>query len=386
MEQTPNTLPEMRKSEEIEPNKFNESSSKTSSDKVRVVWIIVLAFLLLASFGVIVWLIFSGRSDQKLHGDNLSAFTHKQEKDQSSEISDVDPGVIVNDAEINLTDYDSNITITTSGEHTLTGILNYSVLVNSDGPVTLKLKGITISATETSAIANRSDHPLNIILLENTTNALTDGGQSIYDGALFSNGDLTISAEGIDKTLGSLIISGRQSGGEGIATKNANLNIESGKIMVTSEDDGLNTGGENGGTITIKSGVLWIRAGGDGIDSNKNISIDGGNILVMNTSSDNAALDANDGIVINGGNVVALGSGMLEAPLETSPQKFLSLELNSTVKAGSTVYVKNTDTNIIVNFKTESDFKTLIFSTNNLAAGNYEISVDGQVLATGVIK
>ncbi len=384
MENMPNNLPEMRKSDEDDPNKFEEKGQSSDLGKSRTIWIIVLAFALLVCFGVIIWLVFSGRPDQKIQDNLPKESAEEQEKDKTS---DFDESVVVNATEINLTDYDSNITITSPGEHTLSGILNYSVFVKSDGPVTLNLNGITISSAETAAIVNRTTNPLNVVLLENTTNTLTDGGESKFDSTIFSYGPLTISSTGEEKTFGSLIISGRQKDGEGIATSDNNLEIQSGKIMITATDDGLNAGGENGGTISINGGVLWIRAGGDGIDSNKDISINGGNILVMgSTEGGNAALDSDYGIVINGGNLVALGTDMLENPLESSPQPFLSLNLNSTIKTGSTIYVKNTTTNKIVNFKTESDFKTLVFSTPSLEKGNYEISVDGQVVGTGEIK
>ena len=385
MEKMPNELPEMKKQDEVTSTKFEEKQSEKASGRAQAVWIIILAFALLACFGIIVWLLLSGRPDLRITGENLDKISSKEEKDNSKK-SDFDEGTIVNDSEIDLTNYDSNITITASGEHTLSGILNYTVFVNSDGPVTLNLNGVTISSTDSSAIANRSKNPLTIVLMENTTNAITDGGETDYDAALFSMGALTIKSTGDEKSYGTLTVSGRQSGGEGIATKNADLTIESGKLMVTGNDDGLNAGGDNGGTIAINGGLLWVRVGGDGIDSNKNIIIGGGNLLIMNTSNDNAALDADDGIVINGGNLVALGQGMLENPLATSPQKSLSLELSETVATGSTVYVKNTDTNTIVNFKAETSFKTLVFSIPSLTSGTYEISVDGRTVGTGVIK
>ena len=307
------------------------------------------------------------------------------DKSSQGQLGDIDPGVIVSDRAIDLTDYDSNITLQASGEYTLSGILNYSVLVNSDGPVTLNLSGVTISSVETSAIANQTTQPLTINLLENTTNTLTDGGASVYDGALFSLGELTINGYGDDRTLGKLIVSGRQDGGEGIATKSAPLTINSGKIMISSKDDGLNTGGD-GGTITINSGILWIKAGGDAIDSNKNIVINGGNVLAISTESGDAALDSESGISINGGNVVALGKDMLESPTDSSNQKFLAITLENAIKNGSTVYIRNIDTLKTYNFKAEGEFKTLVFSLADLAEGTYEISVDGVVVGSGTVK
>lgn len=389
MEKLPKYLPNIEKADVPEPEKFEEAKVEARKEKSRTIWIIVLAFALVASLGVIGWFLFSGRADQRVHGENLDAFLDKptETPETSTKLGDIDPGVVVNDAEINLTDYDSNITITASGTHTLSGISNYSVLVNADGVVTLRLNGVTISSVETAAIANQSTNPLTVELLEGTTNALTDGGSSVYDGALFSNGALTVKGGGYGDSLGKLVVSGRQTDGEGIATANAPLTIESGKIMVTASDDGLNAGGDQAGVLTIDGGILWIKASGDGVDSNDKIVINGGNLLVIGSAAGgNGALDSDNGIFLNGGNIVALGSDMLEKPSSESAQKFLSAELTETVSTGSTVYIKNIDTNVIFNFKTEGDFKNLLFSSASLTAGNYEISLDGRLVGTGVVE
>ncbi|MBQ3430879.1 carbohydrate-binding domain-containing protein [Candidatus Saccharibacteria bacterium] len=385
MEKVPKSLPNVKKTDETSTDEFKENSSETRSEKARLAWIVVLAFLLLASFGVIIWLIFSGRADQKIHGDNLSIFmSEKSPEDSEDDSSEIDRGIVVNDTEIDLTNYDSNITITASGEHVLTGILNYSVLVDSDGPVSLALNGVTISSSETAAIINFSENPLEVILAENSTNTITDGGDSAYNSALFSNGPLAISARGDEKTLGSLIVSGRQADGEGIATKNADLTIKSGKIMINSNSVGLTAGGDNG-TVVVESGILWVKAGGEGIFANKSIKINGGNLLIMSTAKEYSALDSDESI-INGGNVVALAFDTSEVSTESSAQKSLSVELTETVPAGSTVYVKNLSTNKVVNFKTETEFRTLVFSTSSVETGDYEISIDGRTIGTGVVK
>lgn len=386
MSKIPSTLPSVEKTDLPEETKFEEPKAEIRKDRNRTVWIIVLAFALLASLGVIVWFIFSGRADQRIHGDNLEAFLgNVEDVPKTDKLDNIDPGVVVNDTEINLTDYDSNITITAPGTHTLSGILNYAVLVNASGAVTLNLNGVTISSVETAAIANQTTSPLIVNLLENTTNTLTDGGSSAYDGALFSKGALEINGLGADSTLGKLVVSGRQKSGEGISTDSADITINSGKIMVSSVDDGINAGGSSA-SITINGGILWVKAGGDGLDSNAKITISGGNLLVIGSAEGkDGALDGDQGIIINGGNVVALGTAALVAPEATSAQKSLSVELTETVKTGSTVYIRNRTTERVFNFKTEGDFSTLIFSSPSLTAGEYSIELDGRVVGTGTV-
>lgn len=52
---------------------------------------------------------------------------------------------------------------------------------------------------------------------------------------------------------GKLIVNGRQEEGEGIATEAKNITINSGVYEITSNDDGINAGG-NGATITLNGG------------------------------------------------------------------------------------------------------------------------------------
>ena len=383
-EKMPSDLPEIEKQEIADEEKFVEEKGDKNQEKSRKLWIIVLAFALLASLGVIVWLLLSGRSDHRIHGENLNTFLGNVEEDNVERLDNIDPGTVVNDPEIDLTDFDTNVTITAAGAHTLSGILNGSVLINADGPVTLNLNGVTLSSIETAALANQTENPLILNLLENTTNTFTDGGSSVYDGAIFSKGSLEINGLGKDSTLGKLIVSGRQVLGKGIATKSADLKLNSGKIMINSVGDGLAT--EEGGNISVEDGVVWAKAGGDGFDSKRGIVINGGNLLIMSSvEKGSLALKSSSGIALNGGNVVALGAGDLEEP-SASSQKFLTSKLDSTVATGSTVYIKNLDSNRIVNFSTQGEFKTLIYSASTLTTGNYEISVDGTVVGTGEVK
>ncbi len=71
---SPKSLPKVKKAELKRPANFQEAKSEASRDRARTLWIIIFAFVILAAFGVIVWLVFSGRPDQKIHGDNLKKF------------------------------------------------------------------------------------------------------------------------------------------------------------------------------------------------------------------------------------------------------------------------------------------------------------------------
>lgn len=93
----------------------------------------------------------------------------------------------------------------------------------------------------------------------------------------------------------------------------ATLNIFSEKINIHSEDDCINAANSDlsgyNFSINISGGELYMDSEiGDGIDSNGDLSISGGNVTVWTAnSSDNAPLDADGTLSVTGGVVLAAG-------------------------------------------------------------------------------
>lgn len=284
----------------------------------------------------------------------------------------VEEGVVVTDKNIDLSKYSSNITINKSGNYTLTGEFSNAVLVNADGEVTLNLNNVIIKNNITSAIANISTNSVIINLLENTTNILSDGGSSEYDGCLFSAGPLIIEGKG------TLNVYGNQEEGEGIATDTNDITINGGKINIECNDDGLNAGGD-GGIITLNDGEVYIKASGDGIDSNKNLVINGGKLYTMGSSlGGDAGIDTDGGFVINAGTIIALGSDMLQSPDTTSKQKSACFNLSNKISAGTKISLKNEQNEEVISFEANEDFKTLIVSNVTIKNGTYYLYINGE--------
>lgn len=83
---SPKNLPKVKKAELKRPENFEEEKTEASRERARTTWIIVFAFVILAVFGAIVWFVLSGRSDQKIHGENLKKFNESSENvDQDAE-------------------------------------------------------------------------------------------------------------------------------------------------------------------------------------------------------------------------------------------------------------------------------------------------------------
>lgn len=116
---------------------------------------------------------------------------------------------------------------------------------------------------------------------------------------------------------GSFKISDCYEGVEGLS-----ITVDGGTFDITSEDDGLNAGGGNdssgfgvrmsqqdefstssGGFITINNGSLTIVSTGDCIDSNGDLTINGGVLNLTCNGSGNTALDCDGSYTNNGGEI-----------------------------------------------------------------------------------
>ncbi len=348
-------------------------------NKKNIIEIICVVALVIV-FGIIITL-YINETNSNLNSNSDTQNTEIPERNQrpmeenkskETTADDVDAGKTVNSKEIDLSEYDSNLTISEAGIYSLSGNFNNSVIVNADGDVTLILNGVNIESTMTAAIANGTTNSLTIKLAENTVNNLTDGGSSEYDGCIFSYGKLTIEGDG------TLNVNGKQEEGEGIATKSCDIVINSGTINISSQDDGLNAGG-SGGSIIINDGSVYIKANGDGIDSNGLLTINGGKIYTIGSSQGgDAGIDTDEGFEFNGGEIIALGSDMLERPESSSKQKSVCFELNTKVSSGSSVEVKNADGDTIISFEAKEDFKTLIVSNEKVNNESFYLYVNGE--------
>lgn len=280
---------------------------------------------------------------------------------------DLDKSNLVSTQKIDLSAQDTDVTITKGGSYELSGEFNNSVIIDAGNEdVEIVLNNVRITNEKTAAIIGLAAKSLTVHLSDGSENVLSDGGNSEYDGCIFSNCELIFTGNG------KLTVNGNQNEGEGIATEAADITINSGTLVITSNDDGINAGGD-GATITINGGEIYVDASGDGIDSNKNAVINGGTLFVMGSDTGgDAGIDTDGGYVINGGFVVALGSDMIELPDNTSKQNTAAFTLDQKMSKDTLVSLMKDD-EIIASFIAPKGFKTIIISNDKLAAGNYQL-------------
>lgn len=230
---------------------------------------------------------------------------------------------------------------------------------------------------------------------------------SSKDDSFHSNGDIEINggsftaatgADGFhaDSNLiingGSITVSRSYEGLEG-----QKVTVTGGNIDITASDDGINaaspsvsgssTDGRPGNSdssslITISGGYILVNASGDGIDSNGNVAITGGTVLVSGpTDNGNAAFDYNGEATVSGGTVILCGSsGMAQGFSDKSEQASFMYTLDSSASAGSSVALSDEKGNVIASFIPAKQYNNIVITSPSLKNGSsYKLVIGGTV-------
>jgi hypothetical protein len=315
--------------------------------------------------------------------------------------------------------YDGNITVVSGGDGltsndenaTSTGIVKietgtFKITAGGDGinaASTLTTLGGTFditsgggsSKTVSSMLSAKAIKAAGAISLTGTfsLNAAEDAIHSDTDVTI-NSGNYTISAtdDGIHATTNIIINNGDISitkSKEGIEAKFITYN--SGNIKVVSNDDcsnstnGQRTEANDGSHTTINGGTLTLSsATGDPLDSNGNITMKSGTVIIHGPKSQpEVALDYNGTFNLNGGFFIASGtnSNMTQAPNTSSSQKSLRLMFGS---PQSTLFnIQDENGNSLATFKPERNYYSILFSSADLAIGKtYKICTGGATTGT----
>lgn len=242
---------------------------------------------------------------------------------------------------------------------------NNSITVNA-GIVNIASKDDGVDA-DTELTINNGD-----IKISESDEGLEAKYITINDG----NIDITTSDDGINASSGlsTTLDSGNAPGAGNRPEMPANENSENtlgnnGRMMPGGGQGGFNE--SDGSELVINGGIVHVNAGGDGIDSNGTITINGGEIYVDGpTSGGDGALDYADTCEINGGILVATGSiGMATAPTSGSTQYSVNAAFSKTYNGETKVTVKDSSGNEVLTYTPAKNFQSFVFSTDKLKSG-----------------
>lgn len=240
--------------------------------------------------------------------------------------------------------------------------------------------------------ADDSIHSNANITIADGTYTLATGDDGVHaDDALTVNG-------------GTITVTESYEGLEGLT-----VTIYDGTIDITARDDGVNAAGgtdqsgfgtfgdhfkgmdsaddeteettDNEMWMELNGGYIHILAGGDGVDSNGDLTINGGEIYIDGPSDNgNSAIDYGDrsSAYVNGGTLVAIGSsGMAEGMSDSSKQKVLMLKLGEQMEAGDVV-LTDSEGNVIVSYTALKSYDCVIISTAEVESGaTYTLTTSG---------
>ena len=229
---------------------------------------------------------------------------------------------------------------------------------------------------------------------------------SSKDDSFHSNGDIEINGGSFtaaagddgfhaDNNLiingGSITVSQSYEGLEG-----QKVTVTGGNIDITASDDGINAAGSSSSSstgerpgssdsnalITIGGGYIVVNASGDGIDSNGNIVISGGTLLVSGPADNgNGAFDYGGEATVSGGTVILCGSsGMAQGFSDKSEQASFMYTLDSSASAGSSVALTDENGNVLASFIPAKQYNNVVISTPSLKNGSsYKLAIGGTV-------
>lgn len=281
-------------------------------------------------------------------------------------------GKEITEKDINLNDYNENISITRGGTYNLSGSFSHTIIVSCNGDVTLVLNNVEINTKDMASIINKGAGKLKIETQEGTTNNLSDEGSSYYDSVIYSTGPVELKGSGI------LNINANQNIGINVLSNDFVLN--SGTVNITAKNYGIITS-EDGGLINIVNGNLTINSTKSNLKSKQNIIIEGGITYLLGTEDD-SSIDTTNGYEINGGTLIAIGKDIYESPTTSSKNYTICLKLKDIVKKNSVLSLVDSNNKEILTFLSDDDFNSLIVSTKSITKGTYKLYKDGKSSGT----
>lgn len=181
------------------------------------------------------------------------------------------------------------------------------------------------------------------------------------------------------------------------------IEIQGGNITLNSSDDGLNAAGGNDssgntgggwnpgnmststGTLNISGGYIYVRANGDGVDSNGDLAITGGTVIVCGpTSGGNGIFDKGDGnytFTISNATVFCVGSSdMFETPSGAS-----YIKQSTQIQADSLISIANSNGSVLSALHVPSNMNmngTVFFTSPSYTSGSYSVYKGGTYSGT----
>lgn len=299
-------------------------------------------------------------------------------------------GVIFSKADLTLNG-EGSLLIETANGH---GIVSKDDLVVTSGTYDIKASGHGLAGKDSVRIANGTfDIQVDEDAIHSSNSEDAEKGYVYIAGGTMkiSAGDDAIHAE--TKLMiedGDIDVISCYEGLEAVT-----IDMLGGMINLVASDDGLNAAGGNDQSgsesgwgmmmdtnadayINIAGGSLHIDARGDGVDSNGNLFVSGGETYVVGpTNSGNGALDYAIDAQISGGVFIATGmSGMAMNFGKNSTQGSILYNTQTSQAAGTEIALADLEGNVLFSYAAEREFNSVVLSCSGITAdATYTLTV-----------
>ncbi len=272
------------------------------------------------------------------------------------------------------------ITIVSKGD----GISAQSRLLIKDGDFTITSGGGS-SVTLPSGASAKGLKATESITIEKGTFSILSADDGIHShGNITINGGTISIATSDDAVHGEVAVT--INGGttsitqsrEGI--ESAAITVNNGSVSLIASDDGFNATKGNrveyndGSSLSINGGFIVVNvSNGDGLDSNGNILITSGTVIVHGPRSQpEVGFDCNGTFSMNGGFFLATGPNaghMIEVPGASSLQYFVKITVSSTLAPSTLLHIQDAAGNNIVTYQPVRTIYYLVLSTPDFKNG-----------------
>lgn len=135
--------------------------------------------------------------------------------------------------------------------------------------------------------------------------------------------------------------------------------------------------------IQISGGMLTVNAGGDGLDSNGDLTVTGGEIYIDGpVQGGNGALDCSGAATISGGTVIAVGSsGMAENFSSSSTQGSMLVTVSASMISGE-ITLQDSNGNSLLSYTPAKSYNSVVISCPKLTSGETYTLLAGDTTTT----
>ena len=342
----------------------------------------------------------SGNISVNAAGDGIQAYKDIIVNDGDVELTSKGDGIQAANVTVN----NGKMDITTNGGHTTTLSSSADSCKGLKASSTITVKGgqLTIDSADDAIHTNEYVYLLGGVIDINTGDDGAHADTSLYVGEENAeNGKLTLNVD---------------SSYEGLEA--GTLYFYSGNVNVNASDDGINAaGGSSSGSdpgqggndrfnpggggrpgrpgsqnqgstgdysINVYGGKIYVNCNGDGLDTNGNLNISGGNVTVFSaaaggTGSDNSPFDYDGQFALTGGTIFGAGSSQMAEKLTASVTTQKYVTSTSTVSSGKNIVVKDSASNVIYVAKAVKNVNYILYSSAELSdSESYSISATSE--------